>query len=78
MPGEAETIIGSVGEVLAGAQVSFGRLDCGVAEQQLDLLEVAAGGAAELGAGAAQVMRPELQTYLHAVFSWPFWAGTDR
>jgi hypothetical protein len=42
------------------AEVAFGGLDRRVAEQQLDLLEVAAGLAAELGAGAAQVVGREL------------------
>jgi hypothetical protein len=38
-----------------------------VAEQQLDLLEVAAGGAAEFGAGAAQIVGAEQQAELGAV-----------
>jgi hypothetical protein len=38
-----------------------------VAEQELDLFEFAAGGAAELGAGAAQVMGLELQSQFPAV-----------
>ena len=35
-----------------------------MAEQQLDLLEVPAPGAAELGAGPPQVVRPQAETEL--------------
>ena len=43
-------------EILLGAEVAFGGGNGGVAEQQLDLFEFAAGGAAEFGAGAAEVV----------------------
>ena len=44
---------------MLGAEVAFGGLDGGVAEQELDLFDIAAVLAAELGARAAQVVRPE-------------------
>jgi hypothetical protein len=46
-----------VNEVLLGAKISLGRLDPSVAQQQLYLLKLAATGAAQLRAGAAEVMR---------------------
>ena len=49
--------MGRVNEVLLGTEISFSRLDRGVPEQQLDRLKFAAGRAAELRAGAAQVVR---------------------
>ena len=48
-----EMIVDGLEEILAAAEVAFGGLDRGMAEQELDLLEVAAGGAAEFGASAA-------------------------
>jgi hypothetical protein len=52
-------VVGGIGEVLAGAEVALGGLDRGVAEQELDPLEVAAPGPAELGAGPAEVVGPQ-------------------
>ena len=46
-------------DLLLRAQVAFGGLDGGVAEQELDLFDIAAILAAEFGAGAAQVVRPK-------------------
>jgi hypothetical protein len=43
-------------EVLAGTEVAFDGLNGRVAEEELDLFEFAAGGAAEFGAGAAEVV----------------------
>jgi hypothetical protein len=54
-PAQPNPVIGCIGEVLSGAQVPFGGGDGGVAEQDLDLFEFAAGGAAEFGAGAADL-----------------------
>ena len=56
---DGKMIVDGLGEVLARAEIAFGGLDGGVAEQELDLFEVAAGQAAEFGAGAAQVVRGE-------------------
>ena len=53
-------IVDGLREVLAGAEVALGGEHRGLAEQELDLFEFAAGGAAELGAGAAGVVRGEL------------------
>jgi hypothetical protein len=53
-------VIGSMDEVLAGAQVAFGGGNGGVAEQQLNLLQLPAGRAAEFGAGAAAMPNPGL------------------
>ncbi len=54
---QSNRIIDGMGEGLFGAEVAFGGLDGAVSEQQLDLLQIPAGLAAELGAGAAQVVR---------------------
>src|SRR4051794_15358811 len=51
-----EPVIDGMGEILPGTEITFSGLDGGMAEQKLDLFEVAAGGAAEFGAGAAEVM----------------------
>jgi len=53
-------IVDGLREVLAGAEVALGGQHRSMAEQELDLLEFAAGGAAEFGAGAPGVMRSEL------------------
>ncbi len=47
-------------DVLLGAEIALGGLDRGVAEQELDLLQVPAVLPAELGAGAAQVVGAEV------------------
>jgi len=44
-------------QILPGAQVPFGRLDRGMPEQHLDLLKLATGGPAQLGARPATIMR---------------------
>ena len=67
LPLQAQAVIGGIGEVLAGAEVAFGGLNRGMAEQELDLFEFPAPAAAELGAGAAQVVGLELQSQLLAV-----------
>ena len=41
------------------AKITLGRLDRGVAKQELDLLDIPVILAAELGAGTPEVMRPE-------------------
>ncbi len=46
--------------LLLGAQVALGRLDRGVPEQKLDLLEIASRIAAQLGTGAAEVVSAEV------------------
>ena len=60
-------VIGGVDQILFGAEVAFGGGDGGMAEQELDLFEFPAPGAAEFGAGAAQVMRSELESQLPTV-----------
>ena len=54
-------IVDGLREVLAGVEVALGGQHRGMAEQELDLLEFAAGGAAELGAGAPGVVRGEFR-----------------
>jgi len=44
-------------EILLGAKVPLGRLNRGMAEQQLDLLKLSAGSAAHFRATAPQVVR---------------------
>ncbi len=48
-------------EVLAHAQIAFGRLNRGVAQGQLDLLERRLALVSELGEGAPQVVRGDLR-----------------
>ena len=54
-----QMIVDGLREVLAGAEVALGGEHGGMAEQELDLLEFATGGAAEFGAGAPGVVRGE-------------------
>src|SRR5450759_1745315 len=46
-------------QFLARAQVALGGLDRGMAEQELDLLQGAAGDATQPGAGSPEMMRGE-------------------
>ncbi len=56
------------GDLLLGSEIALGGLDRGVPQQELDLLKVSARLAAELRAGAAEVVRSEI---LH-----PYFLGT--
>ena len=56
---QSQVVVHRDGDLLLGAEIALGGLDRGMSEQELDLFEVASGLAAELGAGAAQVMRPK-------------------
>ena len=56
---QSEVVVYGNLDLLLGAEVAFGRLDGGVAEQELDLFDISAVLAAELGASAAEVVRPE-------------------
>ena len=47
------------GDLLFGAKISFRRLDRGVSQQKLNLLEIASGLPAELRASPAEIMGPE-------------------
>src|ERR1700751_1964327 len=57
---EAQVVIHCYRDLLLRPKIPFGRLDGGVTEQELDLLQIATVLAAELGAGPAQVVRPEV------------------
>ena len=50
--GEPEPVVGGIGEVLPDAQIAFRSLKGGVAEEQLDLLQIPAGTTAQLDTGA--------------------------
>jgi len=56
---QPQVVIDGDGYLLLGTEVAFGRLDGCVAEQELDLLQVAAVLAAEFRAGTAQIMCAE-------------------
>lgn len=53
---ELHTVVDGLNEILFGTEIAFGGLNRGMAEQELDLFQVAAGFATEFGAGAAQVI----------------------
>ena len=55
-----EVVVDRRGDLLAAAEVALGRLEGGVAEEHLDLLEPSAGRAAEPSAGSPEVVRREL------------------
>ncbi len=44
-------------QILLRPEVSLGRLNRSVTEEQLNLLKLASGGPAELGTGTAKIMR---------------------
>ena len=53
---QTDPIVDGVSEPLLAADVSLGRLDALVAEQKLDLLDLAAGVVTQAGASAPQIM----------------------
>jgi hypothetical protein len=57
---QSQVIVDRDLDILFGAQIAFGGLDRGVAEQELDLLQIPAVLPAELGAGTAQVVGAEV------------------
>ena len=57
---QAQVIVHRDLDILLRPQIAFGRLDRRVAQQELDLLEVTAILAAQLGAGATQVVGAEV------------------
>ena len=57
---QPERIVHGDGDCLLRAEVALGGLDGGVPEQELDLFELAAGFAAELGASAPEVVRAQV------------------
>jgi len=53
---DLDAIVDSLDEILFGSEVAFGGLNGGVAEQQLNLLQIPAGFATQFRAGAAQIV----------------------
>jgi hypothetical protein len=56
---DAEIVVHSDHNLLLGAKIALCGLNRRMPEQELDLLEIASGLAAELGAAPAQIMDPE-------------------
>jgi hypothetical protein len=57
---EAQIIVHSDLNVLLGAEITLGSLDRGVAEEEFDLLQIAAVLPTQLGAGATEVVGAEV------------------
>ena len=57
---KSEVVVDCDRDLLLGPEITLRGLNRGVPEQKLDLLEIAAALAAELGTGSAQVMRAEV------------------
>ena len=53
---QLDSVVRCVNEVLFGSQIPLGRLDRRVAQKQLNLLKLPAGGAAQLCRRATKVM----------------------
>src|SRR5690349_23489264 len=58
--GLEQVVIYRVRKLLARAEVSFGGLNRGVAQEELDLLEISPRSTAQLGAGTPEVVRGQL------------------
>ena len=54
---EVKKIIHRMSEILFAAEIAFRRLDRGMPQQELNLLQLATAGVAQLRAGSPQVMR---------------------
>ena len=57
---QPDVIVHGAPEPLLAAQVSFGRLHRNVPQQELNLLQLAAGGSAKPGAASTEIVRREL------------------
>src|SRR4051795_3039264 len=53
---DRQVVIDGLHQILPRTEIALGGLDGGVAEQQLDLLEIAAGAPAQLRAGPPQIV----------------------
>src|SRR5579863_8904497 len=54
---QLDTVVGRIHQILLGTEIPLGRLNRCMAQEQLDLLKLAACGPAQLRAGPASVMR---------------------
>ena len=59
-PLESKVVVHRDLDILIGAQIALGGLDGGVAQEELDLLEIPAVLASELGAGTSEVVGTEV------------------
>lgn len=57
---DADPVVDRVFEPLLAAKIPLGRLDGDVAQQKLDLVQLASGLAAQAGTGSTQVMRGQI------------------
>jgi len=57
---QSKQVVHGVPEILLAPEIVFGRLNRGVAEQKLDLLDLPTIGVAQLRAGPPQVVRSDV------------------
>lgn len=58
---EPDPVVHCIAQALAACDITFGRLNAHVPEQELDLLQFAAGLVAQPSARAAQIVRAQLR-----------------
>jgi hypothetical protein len=60
IPSEIKKIVHRMSQILFAAEIAFRRLHRCMPQQELNLLQLATAGVAQLGTGSAQVMRSDM------------------